>query len=171
MRRPGNARSSPVRTAMKPACGPPNPIGTPKRWAEPTAISAPHSPGALIRVSARRSVAAITSASFECARVASSLKSLMAPVVSGYWTSTPKKLSEASTASASTSNTLMPSGLARVITTAFVWGCRLRSIRNRASSLAFEVRLAKVMASAAAVDSSSIDALEIARAVISVMTV
>ena len=37
--------------------------------------------------------------------------------------------------------------------------------------MVFEVRLAKVMASAAAVDSSSIDALEIARAVISVMTV
>ena len=29
----------------KAACGPPNPIGTPKRCAEPTATSAPNSPG------------------------------------------------------------------------------------------------------------------------------
>ena len=33
------------RTARKPACGPPKPRGTPKRWAEPTTTSAPHSPG------------------------------------------------------------------------------------------------------------------------------
>ena len=66
-KRPGIERSNPVRTAKNPACGPPKPIGTPKRCAVPTAISAPHSPGALSSVKAKRSVAAITSASRECA--------------------------------------------------------------------------------------------------------
>ncbi len=37
LRRPGSERSKPARTDMKPACGPPNPIGTPKRCALPTA--------------------------------------------------------------------------------------------------------------------------------------
>jgi hypothetical protein len=44
-------------------------------------------------------------------------------------------------------------------------------MRNTASSLVFDVRRARVIASAAAVDSSSIDALESERAVISQMTV
>ena len=44
-RRPGRSRSSPARTAMNAACGPPYQSGTPKRWDEPTATSAPHSPG------------------------------------------------------------------------------------------------------------------------------
>ena len=47
---------------MNPACGPPKPIGTPKRWLLPTAMSAPHSPGGVARVSASRSAAAVTSA-------------------------------------------------------------------------------------------------------------
>ena len=42
---------------MKPACGPPKPNGTPKRWVVPTAMSAPCSPGGVISVSANRSAA------------------------------------------------------------------------------------------------------------------
>ena len=59
----------------------------------------------------------------------------------------------------------MPSGFARVRTTAFVCGCTCSSIKKTASSLIFEARRASVIASAAAVLSSSIDALEISRAV------
>ena len=46
-RRGGRAATAarPSRTAMKPACGPPKPSGTPKRWDEPTTTSAPISPG------------------------------------------------------------------------------------------------------------------------------
>ena len=64
---PGIDLSKPARTHRNPACGPPKPIGTPKRCAEPTAMSAPHSPGALSTVSASRSTAAITKASLLCA--------------------------------------------------------------------------------------------------------
>ena len=44
-RRPGSARLNSSRVAMNAACGPPKPIGTPKRCVEPTTTSAPHSPG------------------------------------------------------------------------------------------------------------------------------
>ena len=56
---PGIVRSKPVRTARNPACGPPNPIGTPNLCADPTAASKPHSPGALSSVKANKSVAAM----------------------------------------------------------------------------------------------------------------
>ena len=52
---------------MKPACGPPKPSGTPKRWAEPTTTSAPSSPGGVSRVSASRSAATATIAPRSCA--------------------------------------------------------------------------------------------------------
>ena len=41
---------------MNPAWGPPKPIGTPNLCAEPITISASNSPGALMSVSASRSV-------------------------------------------------------------------------------------------------------------------
>ena len=44
-RRPGSERLNASRVAMNAACGPPKPIGTPKRCDEPTTTSAPHSPG------------------------------------------------------------------------------------------------------------------------------
>ena len=59
----------------------------------------------------------------------------------------------------------MPSGFARVSTTALVCGCTCSSIKKTASSLNFEARRAKVIASAAAVPSSNIEALEIFSAV------
>ncbi|KAG0736499.1 hypothetical protein G6F24_018320 [Rhizopus arrhizus] len=48
--------------AMKPACGPPKPNGTPTRCAEPIAMPAPHSPGAASTASASRSGAHATTA-------------------------------------------------------------------------------------------------------------
>ena len=46
---PGQAAFKPDRTDMNPAWGPPKPIGTPKRCAEPTTMSAPSAPGDSIR--------------------------------------------------------------------------------------------------------------------------
>ncbi|MNJ55266.1 hypothetical protein D3C77_507470 [compost metagenome] len=68
-RRPAMLRLKESLQAMKPACGPPKPNGTPKRCAEPMAMSAPHSPGAANRASASRSVAQATTA--PCAWAAS----------------------------------------------------------------------------------------------------
>jgi hypothetical protein len=47
---------------MNAACGPPKPIGTPKRCADPTATSAPMSPGDATSTQANRSVVTIASA-------------------------------------------------------------------------------------------------------------
>ncbi len=60
MMRPGILRANASAVAKKAACGPPKPIGTPKRWLEPSATSAPHVPGASMSVSASRSVATAT---------------------------------------------------------------------------------------------------------------
>ena len=62
MMRPGSFRLNASEVAMNAACGPPNPMGTPKRWELPMATSAPHTPGGVSSVSASRSVAAITRA-------------------------------------------------------------------------------------------------------------
>ena len=67
--------------------------------------------------------------------------------------------------------TSIPSGFARVATTAFVCACTPGSITKTAESDAFELRRASVIASAAAVPSSSIEAFESASAVMSQMTV
>ena len=61
-RRPGMWRLKLSRVAMKPACGPPKPIGTPKRCAEPTTMSAPISPGGVSSTRASGSAATIASA-------------------------------------------------------------------------------------------------------------
>ena len=69
--RPGIWRLWSSRVDRYAACGPPKPRGTPKRCVEPTAMSAPNSPGGRSSVSARRSAATTTSAPAACARSAS----------------------------------------------------------------------------------------------------
>lgn len=59
--RPGMRRVSDSLQAKNPACGPPYPNGTPKRWLVPTAMSALISPGGRSIVRAKRSVAATAS--------------------------------------------------------------------------------------------------------------
>ena len=59
---------------MKAACGPPYQSGTPKRCEDPTATSAPHSPGGFSSVSANRSAATVTSAPLACASAVSRLE-------------------------------------------------------------------------------------------------
>ena len=66
---------------------------------------------------------------------------------------------------ASNSSTTISRGFARVIITARVWGWTFLSIKNTASSLPLYERLVKVIASAADVPSSSIDAFAIGSAV------
>ncbi len=122
---PGRDRSKPSRTARKPACGPPNPIGTPNLCAEPIAISAPHSPGDLIRVRANKSVAMITNVFFALASLIRSMSSGKAPNVSGYCTRRAKtsRLSRASLELLISNSAIsIPSGFARVSTTALVCG-------------------------------------------------
>ena len=57
--RPGRARATDASAAMNAACGPPKPIDTPNRWAEPMAMSAPSCAGGTVSMQASRSVATI----------------------------------------------------------------------------------------------------------------
>ena len=88
--RPGRSRSRPPLTAMNAACGPPYQSGTPNRWEEPTATSAPHSPGGLSSVSASRSAATVTSAPLAWASAVRASKSRSAPEQPGYCCTMPK---------------------------------------------------------------------------------
>ena len=65
--RPGIVLLNSSLVAKNAACGPPKPIGTPKRCALPIATSAPSSPGGVSKVSASKSVAIITKAFAACA--------------------------------------------------------------------------------------------------------
>ena len=67
MIRPGSERLYSSRVAKKAACGPPNPIGTPKRWALPITASAPMAPGGVSRTRLSGSAATATSAPARCA--------------------------------------------------------------------------------------------------------
>lgn len=109
MMRPGMRRAYDMDVAMNAACGPPKPIGTPKRWAEPTAMSAPHSPGGWSLTSASGSVAATTSAFAACALSvkAAYADASHAPYVLGYCTSVPQHFSSVSASSVRQSPTMM----------------------------------------------------------------
>ena len=64
--RPGRARAADSWAAMKAACGPPKPIGTPNRCADPTATSAPRAPGDAPSTQYSGSVATIASPPAAC---------------------------------------------------------------------------------------------------------
>ena len=89
MIRPGVWRLYASRVAKNAACGPPNPIGTPKRWALPTTTSAPNAPGGSMRHDASRSAAKIARPFAACTRSTIAVGSRNAPPDPGYWTSTP----------------------------------------------------------------------------------
>ncbi len=148
---------------MNAACGPPKPNGTPKRWLLPTTMSAPHSPGGASSVSASRSAATVTRPPRACTASTIDLYSRTSPVLAGYCRSTPKAPAAAAAASSPTW-TSMPSGSARVRTTAIVCGWQSAATKKRFDLLLHE-RLASVIASAAAVPSSSNEALAISIAV------
>ena len=149
-------------TAMNPAWGPPNPSGTPNRCDDPTTTSAPNSPGGVKTHSASRSVATATRALTLWAAAMMPLRSPMRPELPGYDTSTPKAPSAISSMLAcarSATITSMPSGSARVATTSMVWGWVSASTMKRSSGALRLSRRSRVIASAAAVPSSSSEAL------------
>ena len=133
-------------------------MGTPKRCAEPTTTSAPHSPGGVSSTSASRSVATATSVPCACRVATSSRSSRITPVVPGYCSNTPNTPSVDMFGSGGPTTTSIPSGSARVRTTSMVCGWQPASTKNVSPPLAF-TRRSMVIASAAAVASSSSDTL------------
>ena len=156
MIRPGSARAAPSCTAMNAACGPPKPIGTPKRCAEPMAMSAPSAPGGVVSTHARRSVATMAIPPAACTSSIAARQSTTAPVEVGRLNSAPKQPSSTSPTSPTTSS--MPTGSALVASTAIVWGWVSWCTTKRFEST-FASRFAIAIASAAAVASSSREAL------------
>jgi hypothetical protein len=145
--------------AKKAACGPPYPIGTPKRCVEPSATSAPISPGERRRVRARRSVATTRSAPAAWALAARPARSRTTPSVAGYCTRTPKSLWPAkSTDSTGPTWTWIPRAADFVRTSAIVCGWQ-SSATKKPSRPGFATARHRVIASPAAVASSRRDAL------------
>ena len=131
MIRPGIILTRASRTAMNAACGPPLPRGTPKRCAEPIAMSAPKAPGEAIKTSASGSQPTVTTAPRDFSVSMTPLRSRTRPSVSGFCKWAPKQASPASSAicSAVARSTVMPSPCARVRSTAITCGWAAASTR------------------------------------------
>ena len=121
-RRPGRRRLCSSRVARNAAWGPPNPGATPNRWLDPITTSAPHSPGGLRRVTAKRSVATMANAPEAWVRAVIFSRSQIDPSVPGYWKRA-AKTGSVGPCSAGPVRMRMPSGSARVCSTARVCGC------------------------------------------------
>jgi hypothetical protein len=91
MMRPGIERTCASRVAKKAACGPPKPIGTPKRCDEPSAMSAPISPGDLSSTSAIRSEATATTPPLFFTSAIAVVRSAISPRALGYWNRAPNR--------------------------------------------------------------------------------
>ena len=120
-RRPGSERLNASRVAMKAACGPPKPMGTPNLCVEPITQSAPALPGDCSNTRASTSAATATSAPASWARCTIGSSGSTVPSVPGYCTKMPYTPSRGSVAGSATT-TSMPSGSARTRTTAIVCG-------------------------------------------------
>ena len=174
-RRPGILRCRESTQAMKPACGPPKNSGTPKRWAEPTAMSAPREPGEVTSTWASRSAATVTSAPASFAAEIRPLRSRIRPVDPGLETTTPTSgVSPAAAAKSaavaslkSTTLTGMSAASARASVTVMDCWWREESSSTTPPCLAALVlpRAMSCTASATAVASSSRDAPAIGRPV------
>ena len=166
--RPGSERLNASRVAMKAACGPPFPIGTPKRWLLPITTSAPCAPALSINTAASGSVATTTSSFAACAASTSARIERAAPLLPGLEMSSANGRSPSAGAAARASSSVtgaisraIPSGSVRVLSTSMVCGCVSTSIRSRFPSATLPTACASVTASAAAVPSSRSDALAI----------
>ena len=104
-----------------------------------------------------RSVATATRAPAPCARAIRSRTSSSAPRSSGVWSSTPKTRSSNTIRSGSATTISIPSGSARHVRTSIVWGKHPDDTANTVRAPPC-TRRSMVMASAAAVGSSSSDA-------------
>ena len=160
--RPGMDRLFSCFVAMYAACGPPNPSGTPNRWALPITTSAPNSPGATRTHRDKRSAATATSRPASWWPTMGWDKSATFPDAPGYWYRTPKQLSCA--LSGSPISTWIPIAAALVWTTEIVCGKQSESTKNTFSGPPWS-RLSIVIASAAAVASSSREALAMSQPV------
>ena len=148
---------------MKAAWGPPKKRGTPKRWAEPTAMSAPWEAGSFSSVSARRSAAKVTSAPRSFAPAIAASNERIAPVVPGWATTMPKTSSPTRPWDRSSTRTEKSIARARTRTIAIDCGC---SSESRTTVVPFlEARRMRRTASATAVASSSRDAFAMSRPV------
>ena len=143
--RPGRARLYASRVDKNAACGPPFPIGTPKRWLLPIATSAPCAPGLSSRTAASGSVATITSSFAACAASISARIERTAPELPGFerrsaYGRSPSRGAAARARSAvgDATSTAMPIGSQRVRSTAIVCGCVSASTRIRLPSLTVE---------------------------------
>ncbi len=161
-RRPGITRLNLSCVAKNAACGPPNPIGTPNRWEEPTTTSAPIAPGGASSTRLSRSAQTIASAPASCAAAISACRSRSAPDVPGYCSTTANGCAApiAAVSPGAKPCSVQPSGCARVASTAAVCGCRSAHTAT-VSLLVRDAACAIATASAAAVASSSSEALAI----------
>ena len=116
------------------------------------------SPGGVISVSASRSAPTATSAPRSCAAATSSVQSTDGPLAPGSCVITPKKSPSGRPARRSAVTISMPSGSARVARIAAVWRYTSASTASRFDGPR-TARCISVIASAAAVPSSSIEAL------------
>ncbi len=98
-----------------------------------------------------------------CTPAIKSVTSVISPVVDGYWNNAPK-MSWSSASAALPTITSKPNCSARVATTSIVCVCTSSAMKN-AFALDLATRFARPIASAAAVDSSSNDALAKSRPV------
>ena len=121
MIRPGAERLSLSLNAKYAACGPPKPIGIPKRCVLPKAISAPMLAGDLSRTRLRMSLATMAYAPFSLTAEIMSVKSTTSPSLPTYWKYAPKK-SPFLAVSKSPTTTSKPKYLARVRITSRVCG-------------------------------------------------
>jgi len=95
-KRPGSVRAIDSVVAMYAAWGPPNPIGTPNRWADPIAMSAPREAADATRTLARGSVASTAIAPCSFTRAMCGRGSSKEPVEVGKENSAPKHSSASS---------------------------------------------------------------------------
>ncbi len=121
-------------------------------------MSAPISPGGFKSVSASGSAATQASAPAACRPSITAVKSWQAPSVPGYWNSAPKTPAGSRSANGSPTTTVQPSGSARVRITSIVCGWASRSTK-KAEAFDVAARWQSAIASAAAVASSSSEAL------------
>ena len=131
--RPGIDRSRPLRTAMKPACGPPKPSGTPNRWLLPTATSAPSSPGLASRVRASRSAATVDQRAALVRLLDERPQVAHGAGGAGVLQQDAEGRAVGQPGDRSATSTRRPSGSARVRRTAIVCGCVSASTTNAAS--------------------------------------
>ena len=166
MMRPATERLCSSRVAKKAACGPPKPIGMPKRCDEPSAMSAPISPGDLSRTSAIRSEATAVTPPRDLTAAIGPERSVISPASLGYWKRAPKTSSSPASCGVPKTSS-KPKNPERVFSTSMLCGSRRHRRRSDWTSTCSRAAPWS-WPSAAAVASSSSEALASSRPVRSI---